>query len=172
MIGLRNAWRAVLTLAALTMISSTAFAEQPKDALLDHMAGQWVLQGTIASGPTTHDIDADWVLQNRYIRIHEVSRENDAQGKPLYEAIVFVGYDQAKSRYVCFWFDITGVASPDTGAAAQREGDTLPFLFKSSGGDFHTTFIYNSKNDTWTWRMDAEQNGALQPFARMTLSRR
>ena len=170
MIKLRHTLRATLILAALTLNSGAALAE--KDALLDHMAGQWVLQGTIASGPTTHDIDADWVLQNRYIRIHEVSRENDTQGKPLYEAIVFVGYDQAKSRYVCFWFDVTGVASPDTGAVAQREGDTLPFLFKSSGGDFHTTFIYKSKNDTWTWRMDSEEKGKLQPFARVTLSRR
>ncbi len=29
------------------------------DPLLDHMTGQWVLQGTIAGKQTTHDITAD-----------------------------------------------------------------------------------------------------------------
>ena len=170
MAGLRHTLRAAFVLASLVLISGAAFAA--KDALLDHMAGHWVLQGTIAGSPTTHDIDADWVLQDEYIRIHEVSREKDAQGKPQYEAIVFVGYDQKTSRYACFWFDNTGIASPGSGAVAQREGDTLPFIFKSSQGDFHTTFFYVAKNDTWEWRMDGEEKGKLQPFARVTLSRR
>lgn len=172
MIQFRFALRAALIVAVLVWNAGVAFAEKSKDALLDHMVGRWVLQGTIASGPTTHDVDADWVLQNQYIRIHEVSREMDAQGKPLYEAIVFVGYDRAKSRYVCIWLDITGVASPDSGGVAQRAGDTLPFVFRSKEGDFHTTFAYDAKSDIWQWRMDAEQNGTLQPFARMTLARR
>jgi hypothetical protein len=163
---------AAFALAALTLISGAALAEQPKDALLDHLVGHWVLQGTIAGSATTHDIDADWVLANGYVRLHEVSREKDAQGNPKYEAIVLVGYDRAKSRYVCFWFDVTGVASPDTGAVAQRDGDTLPFVFKDPSGDFHTTFAYDAKNDTWTWRMDGEDKGKLQPFARVTLTRR
>ena len=170
MIGLRHVFRAAVISAALTLNSGAALAE--KDALLDHMAGQWVLQGTIAGSQTTHDINVDWVLGNEYVRLHEVSREKDSQGKPRYEAIVLVGYDQTKSRYVCFWFDVTGIASPNSGGAAQREGDTLPFIFKSSQGDFYTSFVYDSKHDTWQWRMDAEQNGALQPFARVTLSRR
>jgi hypothetical protein len=168
----RLLFRAAFVLGTLVLNSGAALAEQPRDALLDHMVGRWVLQGTIAGGPTTHDIDAGWVLANGYVRFHEVSREKDAQGGPKYEAIVLIGYDRAKSHYVCFWFDVTGVASPDTGAVAQREGDTLPFVFKDPSGDFHTTFAYDAKNDTWTWRMDGEEKGKLQPFARVTLSRR
>jgi hypothetical protein len=135
------------------------------------MAGHWVLQGIVDGQPTTHDVDAEWILQNNYIRFHEVSRERDASGAPKYEADVLIGYDAAKARYVCFWYDNTGVASPETGAVAHRDGDTLPFLFKMSGGDFHTTFVYDAAKDVWQWRMDGERNGKLEPFARVSLVR-
>jgi hypothetical protein len=146
-------------------------AEPQKDNLLDHMTGHWILIGTIDGQQTTHDIAAQWVLQNTYVRLTEVSREKDAAGKPQYEAEVLIGYDAAKSRYTCFWFDITGIASPGYGGVALRQGDTLPFVFKMERGDFRTTFAYQAKTDTWTWAMDAEQGGKLESFARGTLSR-
>jgi hypothetical protein len=156
--------------AAFFALSAPSWAA-PKDPLLDHLTGHWILRGTIADQQTMHDIRAKWVLQDHYIRLTEVSREKDASGKPQYEAEVLIGYDAAKSRYVCFWYDITGVASPGSGGIAQRDGDTLPFVFKSEQGDFHTTFAYLAKTDAWTWGMDMEQGGKLEPFARVTLTR-
>lgn len=163
-----------MTLAALVLaaLAGAAPAGPAKDPLLDHMVGRWVLKGTIAGKATTHDVDAHWVLQDEYMRLREVSREKDAGGRPQYEAIGLVGYDKAKARYVCFWFDNTGIASPGSGATARREGNTLPFVFPSREGDFHTTFVYDAKTDSWAWRMDGEKNGTLQPFARVTLTRR
>jgi hypothetical protein len=157
--------------AAFFVVSVPAFAAD-RDPLLDHLTGRWVLRGTIAGQQTTHDIRAKWVLQDHYIRLTEVSREKDAAGKPQYEAIVLIGYDAAKARYVCFWYDITGVASPDAGGIAVRDGDTLPFVFKSADGDFHTTFAYQTATGSWTWSMDMEQGGKLEPFARVTLTRK
>lgn len=52
--------------------------------LLEHMTGHWVLRGTIAKKPTVHDVDAAWVAQHRYLQIHEVSREKNADGQPQY----------------------------------------------------------------------------------------
>jgi hypothetical protein len=170
MTALRHAWCAALVAGALTFAAVAAQAA-PIDPLLDHMTGHWVLTGTIAGQRTTHDIDAGWILQNTYIRLTEVSREKDAAGKPQYEAEVLLGYDAAKKRYVCFWYDITGVASPDAGGIAKREGDTLPFVFKSPEGDFQTTMAYDAKSDSWQWGMDMEQGGKLEPFARVTLTR-
>jgi len=161
-----------VVVAALTLSAGAARAEQPKDALLGHMAGHWVLKGTIGGAKTTHDIDAAWVLQDHYIRLQEVSREKDAKGRPQYEAEVLIGFDPARSRYVCFWFDITGVAGPGSAGIAQRKGDTLPFVFKSADGDFHTMFVYDAKTDKWQWRMDAEQKGKFETFARVMLTRR
>src|SRR5437870_3938677 len=65
----------------------------PQRELLEKLAGHWVLRGVIAKQPTTHDIDAQWVLDKEYLQIHEVSREKNAAGKPQYEAIIHVVWD-------------------------------------------------------------------------------
>jgi hypothetical protein len=69
--------------------------------LLDRLAGQWVLQGTIAGKQTTHDVQVGWVLKREYLRLHEISREKDAKGDPAYEAIVFVSWDPKTQEYIC-----------------------------------------------------------------------
>ena len=56
-------------LADLTVIAQQAPVNSP---LLDHLAGKWLLQGTVGKQPVTHDFDAEWVLQHHYLRFHEV----------------------------------------------------------------------------------------------------
>jgi hypothetical protein len=160
-----------LLLAAAALLFAVPACAAGKDPLLDHLAGKWVLAGTIENQPTTHDVTAEWILQNTYLRFTEVSREKDAAGKPLYEAEVLLGYDAAKKRYVCFWYDITGVAGPDSGGIASRDGDALPFVFKSASGDFHTTFTYQTASGSWRVAMDGEDHGKLVPFARMVMTK-
>lgn len=66
-----------------------------------------------------------------------------------------------------------GTADPENVAAATpRVGDSLPFVFKTKDGTFHSTFTYDAKSNTWSWAMDSEKNGALQPIARLKLSRK
>jgi len=176
-IRLRGASVAIPIFASLILLARSASAQQTafQDPLLDHLTGTWVLQGTIGGSATTHDIDADWVLGHEYVRIHEASREKDAQGQPAYEAIVFIGWDQPSSRYACLWLDSTGGGGL-TGQAigyAKRGGDDIAFLFKAGDGSlFHTTFAYSRSADTWQWLMDGEEKGKLQPFARVKLSRK
>src|SRR5271170_7891813 len=163
--------------ALLLAVSFSATAQQatPQETLLDHLAGNWILQGTIAGGETTHDIESDWVLNHEYLRIHETSREKNAQGKPAYEAIVFISWEASSSDYRCLWLDSTsgeGLASTQGIAKGKRNGDEIAFLFKSKDGDFHTTFAYNRSADTWQWLMDGEENGKLSPFARLKLTRK
>ena len=57
---------------------------------------------------TTHEVENAWVLGHQYLRIHEVSRDKNADGSPAYEAIVFVGWDQLTSRYFAIWLDVWG----------------------------------------------------------------
>ncbi len=160
----------------LTVLSGFAAGQQPQptfhDELLGHFQGAWVLQGTIAGKETTHDVSNDWVLGHQYLRIHEVSRDKNGKGEPVYEAMVFVGWDQATSRYFAIWLDVWGGFSKATVGYAPRSGDEIRFLFNDGKSDFHTTFLYDRKADTWEWRMDAEDNGKLKPFARVKLSRR
>jgi hypothetical protein len=128
----------------------------------------------IAGGEVTHDIVAEWVLGHYYLKFHELSREKDEAGKPAYEAIVFIGWDEKSSRYACWWLDSTGGSGLDASALgyAKPGGDELAFKFRMPDGDmWHTTFIYNRDSDTWQWLMDGEENGELKPFARVTLTR-
>lgn len=167
--------RTILKVAAwFTLGAGLAFGQQPAvhDQLLDRMTGNWVLQGTIAGKETTHDISAEWVLGHQYVRIHEVSREKDAQGLPAYEAMVFVGWNQPTGEYVCAWLDTYGGMSPATFAHAQRDGDEIHFLFQDKDSVFHTRLVYHKEDGTWEWRMDAEEKGALRPFARVKLTKK
>ncbi|HTV58533.1 MAG TPA: hypothetical protein VMJ93_06645 [Verrucomicrobiae bacterium] len=123
-------------------------AQQPpqpsarQDAFLDRMTGHWVLSGTIAGRQTIHDVDAGWVLNREYLRLHEVSREKSPAGSPAYEAIVFIGWDPEAREYTILWLDTTsgaGLNSPVIGRGT-LSGDQILFLFKSAEGNFHTTF--------------------------------
>ena len=161
-------------LAVLVSISVSAQQTTFQDSLLDHMIGRWVLRGTIAGKETTHDIVAEWVLAHQYVQIHEISREKNAGGEAAYEAIVFIGWDQASDGYACQRLDVTGGGGLSAQAIGhgKRSGDNIPFLFKGADGSlFHTTFAYDNKADTWQWLMDGEENGKLQPFARVKLTK-
>ncbi len=159
----------------LVSVSVTAQQTTFQDPLLDHLIGKWVLHGTIQGRETTHNIDSEWVLGHQYVRLHEVSREKNAQGRAEYEAIVFIGWDQVSSEYACLWLDTTGgggISSQVIGHA-KRAGNEIAFLFKyKDGGSFHTTFAYNKSTDTRQWLMDGEEGGKLQPFARAKLTKR
>lgn len=167
-------------LGILLLVSSvpwSASAQQAtfQDSMLDHFIGKWVLQGTIDGKETTHDIVAEWVLGHQYLQFHEVSREKKNQsGEAMYEAIVFIGWDQLSGQYGCYWLDATsgnGLSNPVIGYA-KRQRDKIAFLFKFSDRSlFHTTFLYDIRSDTWQWSMDDEESGKVQPFSRVKLTR-
>ena len=165
----------IFLLVSLMSLSVSAQQTTFQDSLLDHFIGKWVLQGTIEGKETTHDIIAEWVLGHQYVQFHEVSREkNSSSGEAMYEAIVFIGWDTPFGEYACYWLDGTsgnGLSNPVMGHA-KRKGDKIAFLFKFSDSSlFHTTFLYDIGSDTWQWLMDDEENGKLQPFARVKLTR-
>ncbi len=166
-----------LALALAPPCGGTARAQPaPADAkreLLDRLIGHWVLRGTIAQQQTTHDIDAQWVLGREYVRVHEVSRERDAAGKPGYEAIVLVVWDPARGEYGCLWLDSTGVAAfPAEGIGrAKPEADRIPFVFGDPDDGIHNTFSYDRAKDEWSWAIDNVSKGVRTPFARVTLTR-
>ncbi len=165
--------RKILVLAAL--LSPSAWAQQTSlnSLLLDHLAGHWVLKGTIAGQQATHDIDGEWVLDHHYLRIHEVSREKNAQGKPLYEALVFVGWNEKPKQYACVWLDVYGgLAAESIGLAPPKENE-IPFVFKDDKGNVTVTndLVYQAATDTWEWRIDNVDKGAATPFARVQLTR-
>jgi hypothetical protein len=157
-------------------VSVSAAAEMPSaaTALLNHLTGNWVLRGTIAGKPTTHDVQAVWVINHEYLQLHEISREKNASGGPAYEAIVYIGWDTKAKQYTCLWLDSTsgdGLSSGVIGRASPA-GDSIPFVFTLSASDqIRTRFSYDKTAGTWQWLIDSVTDGRTQPFANVTLNR-
>lgn len=164
-----------LLLSLLLCATAVVAAQQGpiNSPLLDHLAGKWMMQGTIAGQATTHDVDAEWVLDHHYLRIHEVSREKNSKGKPQYEATVYVAWNDATKQYAAVWLDVYGGLLPESVGLANLKDDELPFIFKDDKGavSFSNDFIYDPKTDTWEWRMDNVDKGVAKPFGRVKLRR-
>jgi len=144
--------------------------------LLDRLAGNWVLTGTIGGKQTTHDVHAGWVLRREYLQIHEISREKNANGEPAYEAIILVSWDPKANQYACLWMDSTAggaLTSPVTCRATPAADDSIPFVFTLSPTEsLHTTFAYRRATDQWRWTIDDQTNGKTDRFADVALSRK
>jgi hypothetical protein len=164
-----------LILALALSTAPVAMAQQPpvSSPLLDHLAGKWLMEGTIAGQPTKHDIDAQWVLDHHYLRMHEVSREKKANGQPQYEATVFIAWNEQPQHYSCVWLDVYGGLSVASIGVAPPSDRELAFLFKNDKGepDFSNDFVYDPKADAWSDSLDNIVNGARKPFARVKLVR-
>ncbi len=162
--------------SVLFCCSVSAEPEMPSapTALLNHLAGTWILRGTIAGKPTTHDVEATWVLNHEYLQLHEISREKNAGGGPAYEAIIYIGWDAKTQQYACLWLDSTSGDGLSSGviARANPAGDSIPFIFPLSASDqIRTTFSYDKAADTWQWLIDNVANGKTQRFADVRLNR-
>jgi hypothetical protein len=151
-----------LLVLLLASASSTAQQSSADPAqLAERLPGHWLLQGAIGGKQTTHDVDAEWVLNHEYVRLHEVSREKKADGQPAYEAIIFIAWDGAKKDYVCMWLDNTegGGLSAQGLARGMAENDAIHFIFHAGGPNeqFHNVFEYHRGSDTWEWRLDDDE---------------
>jgi hypothetical protein len=165
----------VLCVAACLLAASAQNQSPEPIQLLDHLAGNWVLTGTIAGKQTTHDVQAHWLLRREYLEIHEVSRDKDAHGEPAYEAFVLVSWDPKANQYACLWMDSTAggaLTSPVTCRAVPAP-DSIPFLFTLSPSEsLHTTFRYRNATDKWQWTIDDEKDGKTERFADVELARK
>jgi hypothetical protein len=136
------------------------------------MIGKWTLKGIIDKQETTHDVVVERVLNGQYVQLKEVSREKDKNGDPIYTAIVYLTWLETKKEYVCLWLDNTSNEGLSNGiiGRAKPNGDKMEFVFKyNDTTQFHTTFLYDRKTNTWQWLMDEDVNGKVEPFARVKL---
>ena len=173
-------WGMIATLTSISFPSPAAYAldgAQPKsEVLMDKMAGQWVMTGKIGGERVTHDVSVDWILKRQYIRIHESSREKDADGELAYEAWIHIAWDKNNSEYVLMWLDnigTTNFAAEGVGHG-KPDGDRIPFVWKfADGSGIHNLFAYDRANDTWSWSIDnLDKSNKPSQFARVTLKRK
>jgi hypothetical protein len=93
-----------------------------------------------------NSVKAEWVLNHQFLRLHY----RDEATPPKYEAMVFIGYDNAGARYVVHWIDIFGGHFSQTLGSGKREGNTIMFTFDYPDGPFQNTFTFDPKEQTWT----------------------
>jgi len=165
---------ALFALALTVAAPAAAQTADPQLELLDRMTGHWVLRGVIAKKQTTHDIDVAWVLNKEYVQIHEVSREKDAQGRPAYDAIIYIAWNPKLGEYSCLWLDNTATWDfKATGIGhAKPAADRIALRFQDpDGGIDRTTFAYDRKAGSWSWTIDSESKGKTTRFADVKLTR-
>lgn len=161
-------------LLVMTFLVSTAAPQHPPvdSPLLDHLVGTWVLQGTIAGKQTTHDIKGEWVANHQFLQLHEVSREKSADGRPEYDAVIFIGWNEEKKIYPIIFLDSFGGIAPSSIGEAVSKGNELLFVWEDKGVlSFTNDFVYDPKTDSWQWTMDNVVSGIHKPFGRVKLTR-
>ncbi|PYX86674.1 MAG: hypothetical protein DMG68_14655 [Acidobacteria bacterium] len=140
------------------------------DDLLEQLAGKWRLSGTIMGRNAEHDVQAEWVLNHQFLRVHEkeiVPAKTDAVP---YEAIVMIGYDNASERYVAHWMDVYGGRVSETLGYGRRAQDAVEFVFEYPDGPFRTTFRWLPDKKQWQWLMKTKNaSGIWADFGSMTL---
>ena len=170
----------VLILASISLYPPIAHAQDrvtsKSDSLMDRLTGEWVMAGKIGKEQVTHDVHVDWILKRQYIRIHDVSREKDADGEFAYEAWIHIAWDEENAEYVVMWLDNTGTTNfaAEGVGHGKPDGDRIPFVWKSADGSgIQNVFAYDRANDTWSWTTDnVDKSGTPSPFARVTLKRK
>jgi hypothetical protein len=163
----------VLVLIVMAPASSRAQAPAEwHDDLVDHMIGAWKLAGPIMGRDAHHDVEARWVLNHQFVRIHEETEAGAPAYERRYEAIWFLGYDPVSERYVMHLLDIFGGRFSETLGYGTRDGNAIHFVFEYPDGPFHTTFRWSPEKDTWEWVMtQKDKEGKWSSFGDLKLTR-
>ena len=140
------------------------------DALLDNLVGDWHVEVKFGSGRMADNtMHAEWVLSHQFLLLHY----RDTATPPKYEAMVFVGYDNASERYVAHWIDTFGGRFSETlGYGKLDEGKhAIRFIFEYPDGPFDNTFTFDPEAKTWISLMRQKVKGQWSTFAENKFSR-
>ncbi|HVP52808.1 MAG TPA: hypothetical protein VMT05_11895 [Terriglobales bacterium] len=170
---MRNYLLAVLLIAALTSLPAAAQAPPEwHDDFVDHMAGAWALTGQVVGRDAHHDVQAEWVLNHQFLRIHEKTAASAPPTERRYEAIWFLGYDAVSERYVLHLMDIFGTRYSETLGYGTRDGNAIRFVFEYPDGPFHTTYRWSPETGSWQWLLEQKnKEGKWTTFADFKLTR-
>ncbi len=136
------------------------------------MAGVWKMEGQVMGRQAHHDIQAEWVLNHQFLRIHETTAADAPPAEHRYEATWFLGYDPVSERYVLHLMDVFGGRYSETIGYGVRDGNAIRFVFEYPDGPFHTTYRWIAEKDSWEWEMkQKDKDGKWGSFADLKLTR-
>jgi hypothetical protein len=168
----------VLFLIAITVLPSSVQvnAQEPLDGpsrifnddLLNNLVGDWKLSRQIQGRTAENTVSVEWVLNHQFLRIHM----KDVKKPASYEAMVFIGYDNASERYVVHWIDVFGGRFSETLGYGKRGGNSIKFVFEYPDGPFQNTFTWTPETKSWRFLMEQKnKEGKWVMFAEDTLIR-
>ena len=163
---------AALAIGSMPVRSAAQISAEGRDGLIDHMTGIWKLEGRITGQDAHHQVQVDWVLDHRFLQIHEKTAADAPGTERRYEATWFLGYDPVSERYVVHLLDIFGARFSETLGYGRRQGNVIRVVFEYPDGPFHTTYTWFQETDTWQWLMEQkDKNGKWANFADLKLRR-
>jgi hypothetical protein len=159
--------KSTLTIVVLPFaIAATLGADPPSklnDPFLDNLAGNWHIERTLASGRKAENtVHSEWVLDHHFLELHYL----DVATPPMYEAMVFIGYNAGDRSYICHWIDSFGGEFSAVGSGKiDNERHAIEFTFNYKDGPFTNKFSFDPVTRTWTSLMRQKRNGEWKLFA-------
>ena len=165
----RAAALAFSAVVAAAVAQGPGAAAKVDDPFLDNLVGHWDITRKIRDRTEKNTLDVDWVLQHRFLRLHM----KDVAEPPRYEAIVMVGFDPERKRYVAHWTDNFGAQYSGVGYG-KRAGDTIEFDYASDDGEhFYNTFTWDPGSRGWRMLLESgAKDGTRKFFAEDTVVRK
>jgi hypothetical protein len=163
----------LLMLASVPSSSQAQASAEWRDDLVDHLSGAWKVTGQVMGREAHHEVDAEWVLNHQFLKIHEKTAAGAPASEHRYEAIWFLGYDTVSERYVLHLIDIFGGRFSETLGSGTRNGNEIRFVFEYPDGPFHTTFRWSPEHEAWQWLLeqkDKDKDGKWGVFADLRLT--
>jgi len=139
---------------------------------LDHLAGQWLLTGTMGDVDLRQEVDAKWILGERFLSMYFNSITAEDNPTSDYEAVYHIGFNEESEIYVMHLLDTTEVPVECTVGRAKREGNSLPFLFEYGDMRFFNVFTWYPEKDRWSFRQSFDEDGDTRLFALKEMVRR
>jgi hypothetical protein len=161
-----------LPIALVPVRSGAQTPAEWRDDLVDHMTGTWKVEGQVMGSAAHHEVQAEWVLNHQFLRIHEKTDAGAPSSEHRYEATWFLGYDPVSDRYVLHLLDVFGARFSETLGYGARNGNAIRFIFEYPDGPFHTTYRWSPEKDTWQWLLEQkDKDGKWTNFADLKLTR-
>lgn len=161
---------AFLALACSGGTGQERSTDAPGDPFLEGLVGTWTLTGSMGDTRLRQEVDAAWIVQGRFLRMHFLDSRPSDRGAAPYEAVYVIGHDEDPDEYVLHLFDTFGAGYSRTVGIGTRRGDTLEFLFDYPDGLFSNAFIRDSAGEGWRMLLRAKEGDHWKPFAEKRLS--
>jgi hypothetical protein len=88
---IRTGRATILVALAFLLLTFTSVAQGPTswhDDLVDHLAGRWKMEGTVLGKQAHHQVQAEWVLNHQFLRIHEKTEDKAGQWVPFADLVL------------------------------------------------------------------------------------